>query len=55
MKTLECENKQNALGLSNFVWDQKSKNIDVSLELSIYSRYIKLNSIHQIQGIVYFA
>ena len=32
------ENKRNATELSNFIWDQKSKNIDVSLELSILDK-----------------
>ena len=33
--TFKYENKRNATELSNFTWDLKSKNIDVSLEWSI--------------------
>ena len=32
------ENKRNATELSDFIWDQKSKNIDVSLEWSILEK-----------------
>ena len=36
--SLKYENKPNATELSNFIWDQKSKNIDVSLEWSILNK-----------------
>ena len=36
--SFKYENKQNATELSSFLWDQRSKNIDVSLKWSILDK-----------------
>ena len=50
--SFKYKNKRNATELSNFIWDQKSKNIDVSLEWSILD---KAKPYSPVQEIVCFA